>query len=396
MHVPRLAIISTHPIQYYAPIFTALAASRVVQPRVFYTWSQTESGAVSDAGFGRSVRWDVPLLEGYEFEFVPNVARRPHTNHFWGLQNPTLIRRIVQWQPEALLIFGWNFVSHLGALRHFHGRVPVFFRGDSTLLNNRSDLRTRARHALLRWVYRHVDVAIAVGSNNRDYFRWCGIPDGRIAFAPHAIDTVRFDDPDGIHEARAAEQLRHLGIATGERVLLFAGKFIPEKDPRLLLEAFMQSEVPGHLILVGNGPLERELRELCGARHNVHFLPFQNQRAMPSVYRLGSAYILPSRSETWCLALNEAMACGRPVIASTRVGASRDLVKDGVTGWTFGSGNRQQLRAVIREALTSPAPLIEEMGLAARAESSRWSIQAAAAGIERSVIDFIGRRRSAA
>lgn len=396
MKSTRLAIISTHPIQYYAPIFKALAASKAVRPRVFFTWSQTASGAVSDPGFGRTVEWDIPLLDGYEFEFVPNVARRPHTDHFRGLRNPALIPCIESWRPQAVLVFGWNFVSHLRALRHFRGRVPVFFRGDSTLLNNRPDLRTRARRMLLRWIYRHVDVAIAVGSNNTDYFRWCGVPDERIAFAPHAIDTVRFDDGDGLHEARAAEQLRNLRIPGGERVLLFAGKFIPEKDPALLLRAFMQAQAPGHLVLVGNGPLEAELRELCSGRNNVHFLPFQNQQAMPSIYRLGSTYILPSRSETWGLALNEAMASGRSVIASTRVGACKDLVREGITGWTFESGNIQQLAAVIREALTCPEHVLQGMGKAARAESSRWSIEAAADGIARAVNGFVDEKLPAA
>src|SRR5215471_9309681 len=86
----RLAVISTHPIQYYAPIFKELARQQRIQPRVFYTWSQTAGGAVTDPGFGHSIQWDIPLLEGYEYEFVENVARRPRADHFWGLRNPGL------------------------------------------------------------------------------------------------------------------------------------------------------------------------------------------------------------------------------------------------------------------------------------------------------------------
>src|SRR5262249_6896836 len=115
----RLAIVTTHPIQYYAPIFQELARRQRVHPRVFYTWSQTADAAVSDPGFARAIQWDIPLLEGYEYEFVENVAAHPGTDRFWGLRNPDLNRIVTRWQPEAVLVFGWNCASHLSLLRHF-------------------------------------------------------------------------------------------------------------------------------------------------------------------------------------------------------------------------------------------------------------------------------------
>ena len=75
----RLAILSSHPIQYYAPVFRALAQCANVEPRVFYTWSQTADEQISDPGFSIALRWDIPLLEGYGYEFVPNVASDPGT-----------------------------------------------------------------------------------------------------------------------------------------------------------------------------------------------------------------------------------------------------------------------------------------------------------------------------
>jgi glycosyltransferase involved in cell wall biosynthesis len=390
MNIVRLAIVSTHPIQYYAPIFQALAQSRVVRPRVFYTWSQTAGAAIADPGFGRTIAWDIPLLEGYESEFVPNVAHQPGTEHFWGLRNPGLIGALQQWRADAVLVFGWNSASHLRALLRLKGRVPVFFRGDSTLVDPRPPWRTAARRLFLRWVYRHIDVAIAVGSNNRDYYRWCGVSDERIAFAPHAIDTKRFSDPDGSQEQQALQWRRELGISPDERVILFAGKLIPKKEPLLLLDAFLTCGAAGRLVFVGNGALESELQTRVKGRADVHFLPFQNQRAMPAVYRLGNVYVLPSRGpgETWGLALNEAMASGRAVIASNRVGGARDLVTEGINGWIFDVGNREQLATALRNALTCDSRVLVDMGEAAKEESARWSIEAAAAGIESTVVKF--------
>jgi glycosyltransferase involved in cell wall biosynthesis len=386
----RLAIISTHPIQYYAPIFQELARRQRVYPRVFYTWSQTAGAAVSDPGFARAIQWDIPLLEGYECEFVENVAPNPGTDHFWGVRNPGLNRIVSDWLPQAVLVFGWNCASHLSVLRHFKGKVPVFFRGDSTLLDERSALSTLARRAYLTWVYRHVDVPIAVGANNRDYYLWAGVRPECIAHAPHAIDTRRFADSDGSRGRGALEWRRQLNIAADERVLLFAGKFIDKKDPGLLIDAFIRCGQDGHLVLVGNGALEDVLRSRVAGRGNVHFLPFQNQSVMPAVYRLGDVFVLPSRGpgETWGLALNEAMACGRPVISGSKAGGARDLVDEGVNGWIFESGDAEQLAGVLHRAITCDRQALQRMGEAARLKSVLWSIEAAARGIEDAVLKF--------
>jgi len=390
MKILRLAVVSTHPIQYYSPIFQSLARSQALVPRVFYTWSQTAAAGVADRGFERTITWDIPLLEGYEYEFVPNTASRPGTDHFRGLRNPGLIPAIEAWGAAAVLVFGWNSQSHLDVMRYFKGRIPVFFRGDSTLLDRPPWWRAAARRAFLGWVYRHIDVAIAVGSNNRDYYRWCGVRDDRIALAPHAIDTQRFADLDGAHAQRAAQWRRELGIPATARVLLFAGKFQPKKDPLLLLEAFVRSGAHGHLVFVGNGAQETQLRASAAGRADVHFLPFQNQQSMPAVYRLGDVFALPSRGpgETWGLALNEAMAARRPVIAGSKVGGARDLIANGVNGWTFESANLDQLTAVVAQALGCAESTLAAMGAAAQSESARWSIPAAAAGIEAAVISL--------
>ena len=199
------------------------------------------------------------------------------------------------WGADAVLVYGWNSFSHLSAILHFKGKIPVLFRGDSTLLDPIPPLRRRARQVWLKWVYSHVDVAVAVGQNNRDYFSWCGLPRERIAFAPHSIDTRRFADLQGGGLQQAAAWRSALGIAETAMVILFAGKFTPKKDPGLLLEAFLRLGSQAHLVFVGSGELEGALHRRAAAATNVHFLPFQNQSSMPAVYRLSDVFVLPSR-----------------------------------------------------------------------------------------------------
>jgi glycosyltransferase involved in cell wall biosynthesis len=334
------------------------------------------------------VKWDIPLLEGYAYQFVRNVAKRPGLDHFGGLNTPTLVREIEDWQPDAILVYTWNSQSHLHVLRHFKGKVPVLFRGDSTLIDRRTWWRALMRRMFLTWVYRHVDVAIAVGTRNRDYFAWCGLPPQRIAFAPHSVDTVRFAADAAQHENLAARWRRELGIAPEAMVILFAGKLQRKKSPGLLLDAFTALNDGAHLLFVGNGELESELKARAKALRNVHFMPFQNQSVMPAVYQVGNVFVLPSQGpeETWGLALNEAMASGRAVIASTRVGGACDLIQSGENGWIFESGDRTALENVLRRALACGGPGLLAIGRVAQARSVRWSTEESARRIGEAVL----------
>lgn len=351
----KLAIVTTHPIQYYTPLFQQLAGEPELTLRVFYTWSQAQQG-VFDRGFGRAVQWDIPLLAGYDFTFVPNVARQPGCHHFMGIQNPGLIPALRAWKPDALMVMGWNFYSHLQVMRYFKGRIPVYFRGDSTLLDEQPGLRKRLRRMGLRWIYRHIDFALYVGQHNRDYFLAHGLKEHQLIYAPHAVDNQRFADPAGQYAEQANAWRVQLGIPGDACVFLFAGKLMAKKDPLILLQAFQQLQpAHAHLVFVGNGELEQTLKQRVGASSrlssHVHFLPFQNQSLMPAVYRIGDVFVLCSRSETWGLAVNEAMACGRPVVVSDKVGCWPDLVKAGITGWVFKAGNSEELKTVMQEVV---------------------------------------------
>ncbi|MDB4875807.1 MAG: glycosyltransferase [Gemmatimonadetes bacterium] len=378
----RLAIVTSHPIQYYAPLFKRLAARSNLDLHVFYGWN----GALeTDRGFAREVAWDVPLLDGYEHTFVPNESRDPGTHHRGGIASSRLVPTVEQWAPDAIMVHGWAFHSHLAAMRAFHGRVPVLFRGDSTLLGESRGPRRWLRRTWLRHVYRQVDVALYAGVQNRRYFEAHGVRGERLEWAPPSVDNDRFHDPHGTLARDAAEWRTALAIPPDATTILFAGKLDATKSPELLLDAFMRGNPAQreHLIFVGSGPLEQSLRAAAADRPNVHFAGFQNQRRMPVAYRLGDVFVLPSQSETWGLAVNEAMASGRAVVASDRVGCAADLVREGETGFVFPSGDAAALRAALDRACTPDA----RATLGARGEAliREWSIDATASRIEGTV-----------
>lgn len=349
----KLAIVLTHPIQYYAPWFRLISERQNCQLKVFYTWSQSKD-AVKDRKFGKEIKWDIPLLEGYEFEFIENVSKKPGSHHFFGIDCPSLIPRLSEYKPDAILFFGWNFKSHLLAMRHFKGRVKVWFRGDSTLLDETGGFKTKLRRLVLQKVYTYIDKAFYVGKANKAYFIAHGVAESQLVRAPHAIDNDRFKDGDDKKYREKAEVWRkELGFESKDIVVLFAGKFEDKKQPDTLISSLIEvNKIRSNsikLLLVGNGPMEKSLQDMTFDNQHIIFLPFQNQTQMPIVYRLGDVLCLPSKGpgETWGLAVNEAMACGRPVIVSSKVGCADDLVKDTDNGYVFEFNKIQELTHIL-------------------------------------------------
>lgn len=378
----QLAIITTHPIQYNAPLFALLAKRGNIDLKVFYTWGEKVLNNKFDPGFGKAVEWDIPLLEGYDYSFVENTASDPGSHHFKGIDNPTLIKEIENWKADAVLVYGWSFKSHLKALRHFSGRIPVYFRGDSTILHLPGMLTKLWRKMLLSWVYQYVDTAFYVGSHNKAYYRSFGLKEKQLVFAPHAIDNDRFEKNSQDQEYRKSQR-EALGISGTDTVFLYAGKLDENKNVGRLAGVFTRLNHPDiHLIIAGSGPEEARLKDHFGANPKIHFLPFQNQEEMPALYGLADVFVLPSKAETWGLAINEAMACGKAIIASNGCAAAIDLVKEGINGYRFNNNDQEDLAGKMNVVLQHKEK-IGAMGNASREIIASWNFEHICEAIEK-------------
>ncbi|MBF0154303.1 MAG: glycosyltransferase family 4 protein [Magnetococcales bacterium] len=381
---PRLGIVVSHPIQYHAPLWAALNHHPEVEIRVFFTWDNRGEAGFHDHGFQKRIQWDIPLLEGYPWEFVPNSAAHPGTHHFRGLNNPELVRRILDWQPDAVMINGYMYQSHLLALYTLAARgIPLLFRGDSHLLSPRNHVKRWLRKRVLQHLFRRCQGFLYCGTLNRDYFLHFGVPREKLYFCPHVVDNARFAADAPMRDREAAEWRLRLGIPPHHKVILFAGKFEEKKQPRMLLQAFIQARIPDvTLLFAGDGVLKETLQNQAqSAPGNVVFLPFQNQSSMPVVYRLGDLFVLPSsHDETWGLGVNEAMCCGTPVILSDQVGCGADLVEPGRTGWIFPARDGNALALLLRTAM-QPDIDLQAMGHAAQVKIQAWDLPQARDGI---------------
>ena len=361
----RLAIVLSHPTQYYSPWFRWLRANTSLIFRVFYL---DESGLTPtrDEKFQKTFSWDIDLTGGYDWELIENTARRPSTLRFFGLRNPALHGRIEDWGATAILLFGYNYATHLKLIVWARRKkIPLIFRGDSHLLGRPAP--GVLKKTLLTWLYRQFAAITYVGAANRDYFRFHGVPDEKLFFVPHAVNAAHFDPASPAHRNISLALRVELGLSAETRVVLFAGKLIRQKQPRALLDAFLALNLPDTaLVFVGEGPEKPEMLARAAsapAETNLHFLPFANQSEMPSRYLLADLFVLPSRGgyETWGLAVNEAMHLGVPCLVSDQVGCQRDLVTDGETGWVFRADDvaslREKLSAALATLAADPAPI---------------------------------------
>jgi glycosyltransferase involved in cell wall biosynthesis len=357
----KLAIVTTHPIQYNAPFFRMLHERGQIEIKIFYTWSQTEKGEKYDPGFGKNVTWDIPLTEGYPFMFSENISAEPGSHHNKGIDNPNLISEINAFAPDAVLMYGWNFKSHLRVMRYYHRKLPVLFRGDSTLLDEQPGIKKMLRRLVLKMVYRSIDIALYAGKANKDYFKAHGLKETELVFMPHAIDNNRFAPTD--ENVNAGKALRQkLNIPAEALVFLFAGKLEEIKQPVALAEAFFAvADENSYLIIAGSGKLKDKLTADFGGQPNIRFLDFQNQQQMPALYASCDVFVLPSLTETWGLSVNEAMAAGKAILCSDACGAAYDLVDTGANGMICKRGNIDSLKQALASFIAQPAE-VKKMG----------------------------------
>jgi glycosyltransferase involved in cell wall biosynthesis len=326
-----LGIFESHPVQYRAPVYRELERLRPGSFHVFYATDLSVRGK-RDPGFGASVAWDEPLLDGY-----PNTVlglESPVTGSGFLSLRGTRLRRLVKEKGlSAVLLTQFNYAFDLSVLiQSCLFGIPVWIRQetqDEAFL--RSGWKRHARSLLYRFLYTGVSHAFAIGRLNREHLQRHGIPGSRISMARYcATDRFAGQASSGIvcmgRERRAA-----LGIACEELVIGFFGKLIPKKNPLLLAEAALLLDRPVRLLFVGSGELEAELRRAAtrlGERGiRTTFAGFVNQSVIATYYAATDILVLPSRrmGETWGLVVNEALQAGCSVALSDAVGCGAEF-----------------------------------------------------------------------
>jgi glycosyltransferase involved in cell wall biosynthesis len=366
----KLLLVSTHAVQYASPVFRMMAHHPRLQIEVAYCSLQGAEGGV-DPEFGRTVKWDVPLLDGYPWKEVPNGSLRPGFGRFFGLLNTGLWRGVRQGRYDAVVLYtGYRYASFWIALAAAKlSGTKVIFGTDATTIQLRDGARwkLRLKPRILSHIYRLADGAYCASHTGKEYLKSLGLPDNKIGIVPLVVDNDWW--LARACEANRAASRAQWGVAESALVVLCAAKLQPWKRPQDVLRAFNLAAIPGsHLVFAGDGPLsaslEKEAAQL-GVRDRVHFLGFQNQSAMPGNYCAADLFVLASEYDACPAAVCEAMLCGVPVAISDEIRGRRELIDIGETGYIFKCGDVDALADIFRKSLAD-LPRLAVMGAAAR------------------------------
>jgi glycosyltransferase involved in cell wall biosynthesis len=339
MRATRIAVINSHPIQYFAPLYRFLNAAPDLDVTAIYLSDVSIRGG-NDTGFGRDVKWDLDLLEGYRSVFIGSAHSRVPRG-FWSLIAPSICEEVRSGRYDVLWLHGHNYAANIMALMAAKlAGMPVMMRGDTHLGLPRGDIKAALRQPVMGALYSLCDRLLAIGSANAAFYRAMGAPDHKVFMVPLCVDNDRFMSAANLNTDQRAEVRRRYGVPLDRPLVLYAAKFITQKRPDHLLEAVRRlnaaSTKPFTLLMAGSGELEPKLHAICvaGSLNNVIFSGFINQSQLPGLYAASDIFVLPSEQEPWGLAVNEAMCAGLPIVISREAGCVADLVQDGINGFT--------------------------------------------------------------
>jgi 1,2-diacylglycerol 3-alpha-glucosyltransferase len=366
----RLVILTELIAPYRIPVFNALAQRPEVDLHVIFL-SRTDSSMRKWRVYEEEIR--------FSYEVLPCWRRR--VGKYNVLLNRGLANALRLASPDAIICGGYNYVSSWQALRWAkRAHIPFLLWSEST-----SDDR-RSRHALLELLKRKFlescDAFVVPGKSGRQYLEEFGLSPARIFVAPNAVDTALFS----ASQSAAQQQPMRLRsqLALPDRYFLFVGRLVRAKGVLDLLEAYAllapALREQFSVVFAGDGPMRSELesraREIYPGA--IHFAGFVHRDDLPTYYTLAECLVLPTHSDTWGMVVNEAMACGLPVICTRVAGCAADLV--GANGRLVPAGNVGELAVAMEEIASDPA-LRGRMASESRELIRTYSPETCAAGL---------------
>jgi glycosyltransferase involved in cell wall biosynthesis len=378
----RVVIITEIIAPYRIPVFNALAQHNGIDLHVIFLSENDPTQR----------QWLVYKDEiCFSYQVLPSWRRRMGRHSLllnWGAE--ASLRRAA---PDFIVCGGYNYVASWQSMHWARrNRVPFSLWAESTTRD------FRGGHALIEFLkmrfVRGCDAFVVPGKSAVEYLRKYGVPEEMIFTAPNAVDTDFF--AQRAEAIRRDASMHRQALRLPDRFFLFAGRLVAEKGTFDLLKAY-QALAPSvrnemGLVFVGDGAARSELQQRAAAidRGLIQFAGFVQRESLPAYYALADALVFPTHTDTWGLVVNEAMACGLPVISSDAAGCVADLVESGWNGRVVSAGDVGQLSSAMGE-LAGDAELRLLMGRRSRERIQQYSPEAWAAGMATAVLPSGGR-----
>jgi glycosyltransferase involved in cell wall biosynthesis len=321
----KFRVVVSHPIQYYAPFYRALAAHSGMQVKAFFA-SRIGLDAKRDVEMGVDISWKTDLLAGYESAFLPDGGAIT-TTAFNELDNPSVSEVLDQDRPDIVLLHGYANRTSLRALWWCRkNRVPALMISDSSLHIGTSLINRLGKRLVLPFLLAQYGGFLSIGDANRRYLQAYGVAGHKIFSVPNMVDEGFWTFRESRAETRQ-DRREQLGLDDGDFAVLFVGKFIKRKRPGDLIDALarLKGRDTGRKIVVyfaGGGALEPDMRAAAEAAGvDARFLGFVNIDELPAIYCAMDALGHPAELETFGVIVLEAAILGLPLILGHKVGA---------------------------------------------------------------------------
>lgn len=378
----RLAYVVTHPIQYQAPLLRRLALESDIDLTVFFASDHSVRG-YPDEGFGSvRVKWDIPLLEGYRYEFLPSIRGATKIS-FWAPINRGFYSAFKKGKYDAIWVHGyWSINSIFVMIAAKLLAIPLLVRAEGTLIDRP---RSRFRLAMKRtffWITAHfIAGVLPISTRNCDYWRHYLGAKFPLFMVPYAVDNAYFQEMTRAASHTREEFRRSIGLHKDRPIILYASKLIERKRCIDLINACLGIKLEAsikrpYLLIVGDGPERAKCEAIVhkAGDSNIHFFGFQNQSQIAKFFDLCDLFVLPSVDEPFGLIVNEVMNAGKAVIVSDQVGCQADLIEHQLNGQVFPAGDVSALRSAI-ESLLADESLRKALGRRGLERIKRWSFE---------------------
>lgn len=263
-----------------------------------------------------------------DIEYRIYTHRERHQNHSWLLSKTSWARagltvqgiadELSLWQPNLLIFGGYKtpLLRFFLSKRKLNGAPKIVIWQEP--IPNRSLLKTTLRHIALKQLMGRVDAVIGIGKiAQRQYLRY-NKNTHNISYSIDCSNLYKIQ--------RKPTKTAHF---------LFSGQLIDRKNALKIVAAFKRIPrcAKATLTIIGSGPQENELREIAGNDANIEITGFIQPKQLPTYFEKANVFILPSKYDGWAVVINEAMAAGMPIIATSTVNAANDLIIHGYNGY---------------------------------------------------------------
>lgn len=384
----KFIFLHSHPIQYLAPLYNYLAKSGLAL-EVLYCSKHGLQGEL-DKEFKTKVKWDLDLLSGYPNSFLKNNGSSKGIYSFFGLTNWSVVKQVKNMDKDDILVLhGWNYATYIMAfLAGVRYKKRLALRTETPL--NQETSKSGIKHSLRnlfikKFFLKRFNYVFYMGNQNRAFYLDNNIPDQKLYFTPYCVDNDRFTKASNALNKTTLR--KEYGLPEDAFVFLYSGKLIPKKRPLDLIDAAARipSNKDVYFIFMGDGELREEMEKEISKNNlqNVVITGFVNQSKVSEYYALSNCFVMCSGSgETWGLSTNEAMNFKLPILVSETCGNAKDLVQNGINGYTFKESNTVELVQKLDLMLNKSETEMNSMGLTSHEIISAYSYETIKSNIQ--------------